>query len=70
MRDNIFTTGPEAKAAVQFERGACDVIVEGNLFRGTSGAILVDEPNPGVSVGNNPGHTLHRVQPGARFVND
>jgi hypothetical protein len=70
MRDNIFTTGPEAKAAVQFERGARDVIVEGNLFRGTSGAILVDEPNPGVSVGNNPGHTLHRVQPGARFVND
>jgi hypothetical protein len=55
---------------VQFERGARDVIVEGNLFRGTSGAILVDEPNPGVSVGNNPGHTLHRVQPGARFVND
>ena len=70
MRDNIFTTGPEAKAAVQFERGACDVIVEGNLFRGTTGAILVDEPNPGVSIGNNPGHTLHRVQPGARFVND
>ena len=70
IRDNIFTTGPEAKAAMQFERGAREVIVEGNLFRGATGAILVDEPNPGVSVGSNPGHTLHRVQPGARFVND
>jgi hypothetical protein len=70
IRDNIFTTGPEAKAALQFECGASDVIIDGNLFRGATGAILVDQPNPGVSVGVNPGHTLQRVQPGTRFVND
>ena len=70
IRDNIFTTGPEAKAALQFERGARDVIVEGNLFGGTSGTILVDEPNPGVHICQNHGHQVMTTDGAERFVND
>ncbi len=70
LRDNIFTTGPEAKAALQFETGTVDAVVENNLFRGHSGTILIDEPNPGVLIGANTGHTVIRTEPGPRYVND
>ena len=70
LSGNVFNIGPEAMAAVQFECGAQDVIVEGNVFRGGSGNIIIDEPNPGVTIRANTGQSVIRKAPTSRFVND
>jgi hypothetical protein len=61
LRDNIFETGPEAKAAIHFERNGHDVLVEGNLFRGAQRAVTV-EAGTEVIFGANPGAQLPTEQ--------
>lgn len=54
LRDNIVTTGPEAKAAVRFEAGGHGIVMDGNVLRGSTGAVLV-EGDTEVTLGANPG---------------
>ena len=54
LRDNIFTTGPQAKAALRFASGGRDILVEGNVLHGATGAVLV-EGDAQVIIGSNPG---------------
>lgn len=54
LRDNIITTGPEARAAVRFESGGRAIVMEGNILRGGTGAVLV-EGDAEVALGVNPG---------------
>lgn len=54
LRDNIITTGPEAKAAVRFEAGGRGIVMNGNILRGSTGAVLV-EGDAEVALGDNPG---------------
>jgi hypothetical protein len=56
LKDNLFTTGPEAKAAVRFESGGRQIRMDGNVVRGATGAVLV-EGDAQVSFGENPGTT-------------
>ncbi len=54
LRDNIITTGPEARAAARFEAGGRDIVMDGNILRGATGTVLV-EGDAKVSLGTNPG---------------
>lgn len=54
FRDNIIMTGPEAKAAMRFEDGGREILLDGNVIRGPVRSILV-EGDAQVRVGNNPG---------------
>ncbi len=42
LKDNIFTTGPNAAGVIQFEKNGKDVSVTGNIFKGTTVDILMD----------------------------
>lgn len=54
LRDNMIVTGPEAKAAVRFEAGGRGIVMDGNILRGSNGAVLV-EGDAEVALGDNPG---------------
>ncbi|MBX3239078.1 MAG: right-handed parallel beta-helix repeat-containing protein [Chitinophagaceae bacterium] len=43
LKDNIFTTGPNAAGVIQFEKNGKDVTVSGNIFKGTTVDILMDD---------------------------
>ena len=43
LKDNIFTTGPNAAGVIQFERNGKDISVTGNIFKGTTVDILMDD---------------------------
>jgi hypothetical protein len=64
MQGNVFETGPEADAALVFQEGARDVLVEGNVFHGATGRIVVPDEE-GVTVGHNRGASVD-VVPGFR----
>lgn len=68
IRDNIFITGPEAAAAIHFERHGSDVLIDGNVFRGSTGKILVD-PQTTVTFGENINAQPVKPSAGARFGN-
>jgi len=46
LKDNIFETGTDAAAAIQFEKNGFDILVEGNVFKGSTGAIMLDQNTP------------------------
>lgn len=60
LKDNIFVSGPEAAAAVQFEKNGKDIIVEGNIFKGSTGTIYLDESDTSIYVRNNIGSTVKK----------
>jgi hypothetical protein len=68
LKDNVFTTGPEAAAAVHFERGGRDILVDGNVFGGSTGRILMD-PQTKVTFGTNVGVQVKAPPPATRFGN-
>jgi hypothetical protein len=59
MRGNLITTGPQAKAAVRFMPGGRDLLMDGNVIRGATGAVLV-EGDAAVTFGVNPGAEVKR----------
>jgi hypothetical protein len=69
LKDNIFETGPQAKAAIEFLPNGYDVVVEGNLFKGSTGKILVGDKTD-VSVGQNRGAVVEKALTGARIGNN
>ncbi|MFC5410293.1 right-handed parallel beta-helix repeat-containing protein [Larkinella bovis] len=69
LKDNIFETGPQAKAAIEFLPNGYDVIVEGNMFKGTTGKILVGDQTE-IAVGQNRGATVEKAKPGTRIGNN
>lgn len=56
LKDNLFTTGPEAKVAMRFENGGRQIRMDGNVVCGVTGVVLV-EGDAQVSLGDNPGTT-------------
>ncbi len=68
IRDNIFQTGSVAVAAIHFERGGADILVDGNIFRGSTGKILVDQSTK-VTFGTNINAQIERPAPSVRFGN-
>ena len=69
LKDNIFETGPHAKAAVEFLPHGYDVVVEGNIFKGSTGKILVGD-NTDIAIGENRGMTVEKAKPGTRVGNN
>lgn len=57
LQGNTFQTQPEAAAAIHFERNGDDLLLEGNLFRGATGRIFLDEGTK-PHFGANPGAKL------------
>jgi len=55
LTDNIFETGPEADAAIQFEKNGVDVWVDGNTFKGHTGVINLNANDSTILFGKNPG---------------
>jgi hypothetical protein len=55
VRDNLFVTGPEARAAMSFARGGHDLLVAGNVVQGGSRELLVEDGCERVEIGGNPG---------------
>ncbi len=58
IRDNIFVTGPECKAAIECERNGHDILIDGNVFEGPARSVCVDPGCERVHIGVNPGMTL------------
>ena len=72
LRDNIFVTSPDAAAAVQFEKNGVDVHVDGNVFKGSTGVIMMDEEDTSITIGNNQGAVIKkgREYSGSLFKNE
>lgn len=72
LKDNIFVTGTDAAAAIQFEKNGFDILVEGNVFKGSTGAIMLDENTPTIIIRNNTGATIRRGKQyaGSLFKNE
>jgi hypothetical protein len=68
VHDNIFQTGPEAAAAVHFEAGGSNILLDGNIFRGSTGKVLIDEA-ANVTFGTNNNAQVERPAEGLRFGN-
>lgn len=60
LKDNIFITGPEAAAAVQFEKNGNEIFVEGNIFKVGTGKIFLDESDTTIFIKNNHGALIHK----------
>jgi hypothetical protein len=69
LKDNIFETGPQAKAAIEFLPNGYDVVVEGNMFKGGTGLILVGDKTD-ISIGENRGMTVEKAKSAARIGNN
>jgi hypothetical protein len=50
VRDNVFETGPECRAAIAFARNGSQILVAGNVFKGARRSVRVD---PGCAEGRN-----------------
>jgi len=55
IRDNIFVTGPECEAAIDFARNGHDILLDGNVFEGPGRSVRVDPGCERVHIGANPG---------------
>lgn len=55
LKDNIFTTGPEADAAIHFEKNGTNILVEGNIFKGHTNVISKDLRDETIRIENNIG---------------
>lgn len=62
VRDNIFATGPECAAAIDFGPNGHDLVLDGNVFEGPVRSARVDPSCERVHIGANPGMTR---EPGA-----
>lgn len=60
LKDNLFTTGPQAKAAVRFASGGRQIRMDGNVVRGATGAVL-SEGDAQVWMGDNPGTVIETI---------
>ena len=60
LRDNIFVTGPEAKGVMEFFPNGYDVLVEGNVFKGSTTTILQGEQTD-LTVTNNRGGNVRKI---------
>lgn len=55
VRDNLFVTGPESEAALDFATNGHDIVVDGNIFEGPVRTANVAPGCEGVHFGANPG---------------
>ena len=60
LKDNIFVTGDQAAAVVQFEKNGKEIFVEGNIFKGGTGDIFMDDSDSTIFIKNNYGATIHK----------
>lgn len=60
LSDNIFITGSNAAAAIQFEKNGFDIQVDGNVFKGTTGVIMLDEDDNSIIIRNNHGEVVKK----------
>ena len=58
VSNNIFYTGPDAVAVLNFEKNGFDVRVEGNTFKGSSNVILIDEKSKSIYIDKSQGATI------------
>jgi hypothetical protein len=56
IRDNLFVTGPECDAVIDFGPNGHDLLVEGNVFEGPVRSIRVDPRCERVHIGSNTGY--------------
>ena len=64
IKDNTFTTGPEASDLMVFARGGSDIVVEGNVFNGPVRSISVEQSVKNIHLHDNLGGQPHRVSDG------
>jgi hypothetical protein len=71
LSDNIFVTSPEAAAVIHFAENGRDITASGNLFRGATGLVLMDEDDPSVRLFDNAGSEVRKGKdPSALFANE
>lgn len=58
IRDNLFVTGPECAAAIDFGPNGRDLVVENNVFEGPVRSVRVDPRCERVRIGVNSGMTM------------
>ena len=64
VKDNTFTTGPGASEAMTFARGGNDILVEGNIFKGSVTSMLVERGVKGFQQHDNPGAKVKSIKAG------
>ena len=55
---NVFYTGPDAAAVLNFEKNGVDLRVEGNTFKGSTSVILLDEKLKSIHIDKSQGATV------------
>lgn len=60
LKDNIFVTGQEAAAAIQFEKNGQEIFVEGNIFKGGTGDIFLDKSDTTIFIKENYGASIYK----------
>lgn len=55
IKDNVFNTGNEAPAAIQFESNGSNIQMDGNIFQGHTGGVWMEDNVSSIIIGNNPG---------------
>ncbi|MCG6189697.1 right-handed parallel beta-helix repeat-containing protein [Maribellus maritimus] len=60
LKDNIFITNDAAAAAIQFEKNGNDILVEGNVFKGATKEIWLDEQDESIIIRNNNGDVVKK----------
>ncbi len=61
IRDNLFVTGPECKAAIDFARNGHDITLDGNVFEGPVRSVHVDPQCERVHIGTNLGIEVSKL---------
>ncbi len=64
IRDNLFTTGPEASEAITFARNGSDILVEDNVFTGHAKGIIVEQGVKNIHFRDNLGAKTRKVKAG------
>ena len=58
VSNNVFYTGPDAAAVLNFEKNGVGIRVEGNIFKGSSNVILIDAKNKTIQIDKSQGATI------------
>ncbi|MDR2764964.1 MAG: right-handed parallel beta-helix repeat-containing protein [Tannerella sp.] len=71
LSDNIFVTSPEAAAVIHFAENGRDITASGNIFKGATGLVLMDEDDDSVRLTDNAGCTVRKGKdPSVLFANE
>jgi hypothetical protein len=71
LSDNIFVTSPEAAAVIHFAENGRDISASGNIFKGATGLVLMDEDDSSVRLSDNAGCTVRKGKdPALLFANE